>query len=276
MRVHSECLTGDVFGSLRCDCGPQLHAALAASRRRAAASSCTSRVTRAEASACSHKLRAYTLQDYGSDTVDANLELGLPADARDYGTGAMILADLGVRSMRLLTNNPAKRAGLEGYGLTISRARADRDDRDRPQPRLHADEGRPHGACAGGRPGRERGGPVSGDGSPTIGVNGEGLRIAIVAASWHDVGDGRPHRRSACAPASRPSAESTVLRVAGSFELPLVAQQCLRSPDFDAVVALGVVIRGGTPHFDYVCNAATDGLTRVALDARRSRSASAC
>jgi 3,4-dihydroxy 2-butanone 4-phosphate synthase/GTP cyclohydrolase II len=66
-----------------------------------------------------HKLRAYELQELGHDTVDANLELGLPADARDYGTGAQILADLGVRSMRLLTNNPAKRAGLEGYGLRI-------------------------------------------------------------------------------------------------------------------------------------------------------------
>jgi 3,4-dihydroxy 2-butanone 4-phosphate synthase/GTP cyclohydrolase II len=67
-----------------------------------------------------HKLQAYQLQDSGSDTVDANLELGLPADSRDYGTGAQVLADLGVRSMRLLTNNPAKRAGLEGYGLTIT------------------------------------------------------------------------------------------------------------------------------------------------------------
>ena len=68
-----------------------------------------------------HKLQAYQLQDAGADTVDANLELGLPADARDYGTGAQILADLGVRSMRLLTNNPDKRAGLEGYGLTVAR-----------------------------------------------------------------------------------------------------------------------------------------------------------
>ena len=119
MRVHSECLTGDVFGSRRCDCGPQLHAAL----RRVAAEGrgvvLYMRGHEGRGIGLLHKLQAYELQDGGSDTVDANLELGLPADARDYGTGAQILADLGVRTMRLLTNNPAKRAGLEGYGLAI-------------------------------------------------------------------------------------------------------------------------------------------------------------
>jgi 3,4-dihydroxy 2-butanone 4-phosphate synthase/GTP cyclohydrolase II len=120
VRVHSECLTGDVFGSRRCDCGPQLHAAL----RRVAAEGrgvvLYMRGHEGRGIGLLHKLQAYELQDGGSDTVDANLELGLPADARDYGTGAQILADLGVRTMRLLTNNPAKRAGLEGYGLAIT------------------------------------------------------------------------------------------------------------------------------------------------------------
>jgi 3,4-dihydroxy 2-butanone 4-phosphate synthase/GTP cyclohydrolase II len=120
VRVHSECLTGDVFGSLRCDCGPQLHAALERVAAEGRGVVLYIKGHEGRGIGLLHKLRAYTLQDSGSDTVDANLELGLPADARDYGTGAMILADLGVRSMRLLTNNPAKRAGLEGYGLTIS------------------------------------------------------------------------------------------------------------------------------------------------------------
>ena len=120
VRVHSECLTGDVFGSVRCDCGPQLDAAL---QRVAAAGRGIVLYMRGHEGrgiGLLHKLQAYQLQDRGLDTVDANLELGLPADARDYGTGAQILYDLGVRSMRLLTNNPAKRAGLEGYGLTVT------------------------------------------------------------------------------------------------------------------------------------------------------------
>jgi 3,4-dihydroxy 2-butanone 4-phosphate synthase/GTP cyclohydrolase II len=118
VRVHSECLTGDAFGSLRCDCGPQLTAALIAV---AAEGRGVVLYMRQEGRGVGllHKLRAYELQDHGTDTVDANLQLGLPADARDYGIGAQILVDLGVRSMRLLTNNPAKRAGLEGYGLSI-------------------------------------------------------------------------------------------------------------------------------------------------------------
>ena len=119
VRVHSECLTGDVFGSRRCDCGPQLDAAVAAVAGQGRGVVLYVRGHEGRGIGLLHKLQAYQLQDTGSDTVDANLELGLPADARDYGTGAQILVDLGVRSMRLLSNNPAKLAGLEGYGLQI-------------------------------------------------------------------------------------------------------------------------------------------------------------
>jgi len=119
VRVHSECLTGDVFASLRCDCGPQLQAALHRVVEEGRGVVLYIRGHEGRGIGLLHKLQAYQLQDRGRDTVDANLELGLPADARDYGTGAQILVDLGIRTMRLLTNNPAKRAGLEGYGLAV-------------------------------------------------------------------------------------------------------------------------------------------------------------
>jgi 3,4-dihydroxy 2-butanone 4-phosphate synthase/GTP cyclohydrolase II len=119
VRVHSECLTGDVFGSLRCDCGTQLDSALAKIGEEGRGVALYVRGHEGRAIGLTHKLRAYSLQDQGRDTVEANVELGFPPDPRDYGIGAQILYDLGVRSMRLLTNNPSKRAGLEGYGLSI-------------------------------------------------------------------------------------------------------------------------------------------------------------
>lgn len=120
VRVHSECLTGDVFGSMRCDCGDQLHVSLERIAAEGRGVVVYIRGHEGRAIGLPHKLDAYRLQDEGLDTVEANVALGLPVDPREYGTGAQILVDLGVRSMRLLTNNPAKRAGLEGYGLSIS------------------------------------------------------------------------------------------------------------------------------------------------------------
>jgi len=122
VRVHSECFTGDVLGSRRCDCGEQLERALELIAADGAGVVVYIRGHEGRGIGLRHKLEAYELQDQGLDTVDANLALGLGVDARDYGIGAQILADLGITRMRLMTNNPAKRAGLEGYGLeTVER-----------------------------------------------------------------------------------------------------------------------------------------------------------
>ncbi|HEY5438681.1 MAG TPA: bifunctional 3,4-dihydroxy-2-butanone-4-phosphate synthase/GTP cyclohydrolase II, partial [Acidimicrobiales bacterium] len=119
VRVHSECLTGDVFGSMRCDCGPQLETALAKVAAEGAGVVVYLRGHEGRGIGLGHKIQAYALQEDGRDTVDANIELGLPVDSREYGIGAQILVDLGVTNMRLLTNNPSKRGGLEGFGLNI-------------------------------------------------------------------------------------------------------------------------------------------------------------
>ncbi|MGH9044482.1 MAG: bifunctional 3,4-dihydroxy-2-butanone-4-phosphate synthase/GTP cyclohydrolase II [Acidimicrobiales bacterium] len=120
VRVHSECLTGDVFGSLRCDCGPQLKAAMELIEAEGTGVLVYLRGHEGRGIGLAGKIQAYRLQEQGHDTVDANIALGHPPDSRQYGIGAQMLVDLGVTTMRLMTNNPTKRGGLEGFGLDIA------------------------------------------------------------------------------------------------------------------------------------------------------------
>jgi 3,4-dihydroxy 2-butanone 4-phosphate synthase / GTP cyclohydrolase II len=120
VRVHSECLTGDAFGSLRCDCGVQLDSAMQIISEEGRGVVVYLRGHEGRGIGIGHKIAAYSLQEQGRDTVDANLELGLPSDSREYGIGAQMLVDLGITTMRLITNNPSKRGGLEGFGLQVT------------------------------------------------------------------------------------------------------------------------------------------------------------
>ena len=277
-RLHSECLTGDVFGSLRCDCGAQLEAAMAAIAAEGRGIVLYLRGHEGRGVGLLSKLRAYELQDAGADTVDANLELGLPADAREYSAGAQMLADLGVRSVRLLTNNPAKVSGLTGCGVDVTArvplttavtpynlryltTKRDKlghqiqnlNDPERTVVLPPAEVRAESGMSGAGRPGAAT-------------VDASGLSLAIVATRWHQEITDSLVSRGVAAAAACGIPDPLVVRVPGAIELPVVAAELARH--HDAVACLGAVIRGGTPHFEYVCDSVTAGLTRVALDAR--------
>lgn len=117
-RVHSSCVTGDIFGSLRCECGDQLHKAMEMVEKEGKGV-IIYLIQEGRGIGLMNKIKAYSLQEQGLDTVDANIQLGFSPDERDYGVGASILREIGVRKMRLISNNPVKRIGLEGYGLEI-------------------------------------------------------------------------------------------------------------------------------------------------------------
>ena len=279
VRVHSECLTGDVFHSLRCDCGEQLESALAMIEREGEGV-LLYLSQEGRGIGLLNKLRAYRLQEDGLDTVEANLELGLPADLRDYGIGAQILADLGLTSIRILTNNPKKISGLEGYGLSVSAQIPIEHAPNEHNEAVPAHEGAadgPHPAPPGPEPRR-------GAAARRARARPRSRAIAVPSGA---PSDRRARERSAsrsssgastrswpsgwCAGAqagvrARPGHDEVeVFDVPGAFELPLAASYAAKSGRFAGVACLGAVIRGETDHYDFVCAETARGVMQVQL-----------
>ena len=266
VRVHSECLTGDVFHSLRCDCGEQLESALAMIEREGRGV-LLYLAQEGRGIGLLNKLKAYNLQDKGLDTVDANLELGLPVDLRDYGIGAQILVDLGLGSIRILTNNPKKIRGLEGYGLSVTdqipivhaanphneaylRAKRDRLGHSLHHQGLPLDEQMVHDEHVHDREtGRGMSDRVF---AIAVGRFYTDLAERLVAGA-----------QRAFTEAGHPPAD--VHDVPGAFELPLAALYLAETGRYAGVACLGAVIRGETDHYDYVCAEAARGIQDVQL-----------
>ena len=288
VRVHSECLTGDVFHSLRCDCGEQLEAALSMIEREGQGV-LLYLSQEGRGIGLLNKLRAYRLQEDGLDTVEANERLGLPADLRDYGIGAQILADLGLSSIRILTNNPKKIRGLEGYGLSVSaqlpiehapnphnesylRTKAQRmghtlhhQGLNLDAELLHAEREQDRAVAA-----REGGGARDGHDGTARAASPPASRaraaravvsetFAIVVGRFYDDLAKRLVEGATRAFAEDGDHAVEVFDVPGAFELPLAAGYAARTGRFAGVACLGAVIRGETDHYDYVCAEAARG-----------------
>ena len=224
MRAHSECLTGDVLGSQRCDCGTQLDAAMAAIAAEGRGVVLYLRGHEGRGIGLLAKLRAYEMQDHGSDTVDANLELGLPVDAREYVNAAQMLADLGVESVRRADQQPGE--GRRAWTASASRCSAVRRCPSS-SPSTTAATSRPSATASATRS------EISHERCRTPGsrrrVDASGLSLGIVCARWHgQVTDRLLERAVAAAEGARRRPRRSVVRVAGALELPVVAQQLAR------------------------------------------------
>ncbi len=283
VRVHSECLTGDVFHSLRCDCGEQLEAALSMIEREGQGV-LLYLAQEGRGIGLLNKLRAYRLQEDGLDTVEANERLGLPADLRDYGIGAQILADLGLSSIRILTNNPKKIRGLEGYGLSVSaqipiehapnahneaylRTKAQRMGHTLHHQGLNLDEELLHAEREHDRGRRRRGGRARPARERRSHRGARGLvseTFAIAVGRFYEDLAERLVEGAKAAFAQDGDHTVEVFDVPGAFELPLAANYAARSGRFAGVACLGAVIRGETDHYDFVCAEAARGVMRGA------------
>ena len=281
-RVHSECLTGDAFGSLRCDCGEQLAEAL---RRIEKAGRGVLLYMRQEGRGIGliNKLKAYHLQDGGMDTVEANLALGFKADLREYGTGAEILADLGVKRMILMTNNPLKIKGLDGFGLeVVGREPIEMTCNEKNEFYMytkykkmgHILHVRNEADIVSVRQKieKEKKNEILTIKDKNMNLLegkllAEGQKVGIVAARFNEFITSKLLGGAVDAFVRHGGDEAglDVAWVPGAFEVPLIAKKMAASGKYDAVICLGAVIRGATPHFDMVANEATKGVAQVGL-----------
>ena len=284
-RVHSECLTGDTFGSLRCDCGEQRSRAMRQIEKEGRGVFLYMR-QEGRGIGLINKLKAYVLQEQGMDTVEANLALGFKDDERDYSAGAMILQDLGIKKLRLMTNNPTKIDGLNEYGLEIVERVPiqmpinpfDKYYMQTKQKKMghmttyevyinrKIKKIKVPGILRLTKLTKKKGvikmRVLEGK------LVASGLKVGIVAARFnefivsklvsgaldglkrHDVKD----------------EDIDIAWVPGAFEIPLIADKMAKSKKYDAVICLGTVIRGATSHYDYVCNEVSKGIAQVSLN----------